>query len=297
MKIAITGINGFVGKHLTNELTAHAIEIVGIGREESAHPEIAEQLSQYFAIDLTKEWPADADVDAVIHLAGLAAVGPSFDQPQTYIDLNSAMLTYMAEHYLKAERKPRIIVVSSGAIYSPEQTMPLTEDSVIGFTSPYAVSKVLVENQCQYYRNRGLDCVIVRPFNHIGPGQLEGFLVPDVTAQLKERDSITVGNISTRRDYTDVRDIARAYRLLATTENLYHTTYNACSGISRSGEEIVNIIKNVCQKPDAVVNIDQSKVRPTDPAEIYGDSSALHADTGWTPEITLEKTLSDCVQA
>ncbi len=295
--IVITGVNGFVGKHLVAELSRNAIPIIGIGREIEADSEIADQLAGYFAVDLTKEWPdINVTATAVIHLAGLAAVGPSFDHPQDYINLNSIMFTHMAEYYLDKQDAPRLVVVSSGAIYSSDQPMPLTEVSSIGYNSPYVVSKVLVENQCVYYRNRGLDCIVVRPFNHVGPGQLEGFLVPDTIKQLQTSDEIYVGNLTTRRDYTDVRDVARAYRLLATTPNLRSTVYNVCSGSNTSGEQIVNTLKQLCGKPDAKITVDQSKIRPTDAPEIYGDANRLQQDTGWKPEIKLEKTLADCVQ-
>lgn len=292
---AITGVNGFVGKHLVRVLHESDLKIIGIGREPDADKDSDGFLKDYTSTDLVESWPEIEVVDAVIHLAGLAAVGPSFDSPQTYIEVNGAMITNMCEYYLKQENKPRIVVVSSGAIYDPNQPMPITEDSDIGLYSPYAVSKVLVEKQCEYYRNRGLDCIVVRPFNHIGPGQGRGFLVPDVIEQLKERDAISVGNISTKRDYTDVRDIVRAYRLLATTPKLNHGVYNACSGTSTSGEEIVDLLKEALKKPSAEVIVDQSRVRPTDPAEIYGSSARLCEDTGWKPEIELEQTLLDIV--
>lgn len=293
--VIVTGVNGFVGKHLARELTENGIAVIGIGREPVADSEIADVLSEYVIADLTQTWPEVGAVDAVIHLAGLAAVGPSFERPQEYINLNSAMITNLGEFYLTQETKPRLVVVSSGAVYDSSQPMPLTEDSALDLNSPYTVSKVLVENQCAYYRKRGLDCIIARPFNHIGPGQLEGFLVPDVIAQLQKGNEVRVGNIGTKRDYTDVRDVARAYRLLATTPNLYHQIYNVCSGTSRSGEEIITLIKAVMKKPEATVAVDQSKVRPTDAPDIYGSAEALKADTGWVPEIPFETTLTDCV--
>lgn len=294
--IIITGINGFVGKHLARELHENNISVIGVGREDEAHEEISSILEAYHVVDLSQEWPAIANVDAVIHLAGLAAVGPSFDNPQLYININSAMVTYMAEYYLKQEQQPRLIVVSSGAIYDSKQPMPLKETGAIGYNSPYAVSKVLVENQCTYYRKRGLDCIIVRPFNHIGPGQLPGFLVPDIIEQLKNGDEVKLGNITTKRDYTDVRDIARAYRLLATVPALNYTIYNACSGRSVVGEEIVATLLKVSGNEKMVVATDESKFRPTDDIDIYGDSSRLQQDTGWKPTISLEQTLDDVWQ-
>lgn len=296
-KIAVTGVNGFVGKHLVRELHKNNISVVGVGREETTDSEISELLSDYQIVDLTKEWPELDDVDAVIHLAGLAAIGPSFEDPQNYIEVNSSMVTHMAEYYLQIEKKPRLIIVSSGAIYDSSEPMPLTEKSAVGFNSPYAVSKVLVESQCAYYRNRGLDCIVVRPFNHIGPGQLGGFLVPDTIEQLHAGGSLIVGNIATRRDYTDVRDIARAYYLLATSSGLTHTTFNACSGKSISGEEIITLLKQLAHKEDVLVEVDHSKIRPTDPDEIYGDASALKEDTGWEPIIKLQQTLQDALLA
>lgn len=295
-QIVITGVNGFVGGHLAKELFLHNIEVIGIGMDDKASPAAVDYLRSYVKADLSKQWPVRQPVDAIIHLAGLAAVGPSFDSPQKYLDLNSAMLTNMAEYYLGQSQKPRIVAVSSGAIYSSAQPMPLTENSALGFSSPYAVSKVLVENQCKYYVNRGLDCVIVRPFNHIGPGQGEGFLVPDVVNQLRKGSGLRVGNITTKRDYTDVRDIASAYRLLATSKKLNQDTYNACSGESTSGEEIVNLIKDAMSKESLETTIDSSRVRPTDPPEIYGSSAPLSRDTGWAPRFSLEMTIADIVK-
>lgn len=294
-RIVVTGVNGFVGKHLVRELHGGDIMVVGIGREDAAHEEISALLDQYITADLAVEWPEAIEVDAVIHLAGLAAVGPSFSEPQRYLSLNSAMVTHMAEYYLTQKKQPRIIVVSSGAIYDPGQPMPLTERSAVGFASPYAVSKVLVENQCAYYRKRGLDCIIARPFNHIGPGQLGGFLVPDVIDQLRKGDTVTVGNTATRRDYTDVRDVARAYRLLACADTLHHEIYNVCSGRSISGESLIAQIKSAMGKESATVTVDQTKVRPTDAPDIYGDAGSLHKDTGWEPSIAIEQTIQDCV--
>ena len=292
-RIVITGVNGFVGKHLVRELKNNDIAVIGVGRETQIHSELEGLLESYHQIDLAQDWPEIPNVDAVIHLAGLAAVGPSFDEPQLYININSAMVTHMAEYYLNQGQKPRLIVVSSGAIYDSKQPMPLKETGAIGYNSPYAVSKVLVENQCTYYRKRGLDCIIVRPFNHIGPGQLPGFLVPDVIEQLKKGDAVKVGNITTKRDYTDVRDIARAYRLLATAPTLNHTIYNACSGRSVVGEEIVATLLKVSGNEDLEVVTDESKFRPTDDIDIYGDSSRLQQDTGWKPEKSLPDTLLD----
>lgn len=299
--IVVTGINGFVGKHLTRELVKAGHAVIGIGREETVDPEIASVLKDYMYQDIAESWPEiDMPVDAVINLAGMAAVGPSFDQPQRYIDINGAIVTNIGEYYLKKEAKPRIILVSSGAIYSPDQPMPLTEGSKLGLSSPYAVSKALNESQAEYYRGRGLDIVGARPFNHIGPGQLGGFLVPDLIDKLKNMDGskvIHVGNLKTKRDYTDVRDVARAYCLLATSPHLHHTLYNICSEQSHSGEEILSLLQDITGTKDIRIEVDDSKIRPNDPPDIFGSATKLSQDTDWKPVISLEETLKDALAA
>jgi GDP-4-dehydro-6-deoxy-D-mannose reductase len=297
--IIITGINGFVGKHLVRELVSGGYAVVGIGREETADPEIKALLQSYIYQDIAETWPNVNDsANAIINLAGLAAVGLSFDQPQRYIDINSAIVTNIGEYYLKQEKKPRIVLVSSGAIYSPNQIMPLTEESKISMSSPYAVSKSLNESQAEYYRTRGLDIVVARPFNHIGPDQLGGFLIPDLIEKLKnvnELKVIEVGNLKTRRDYTDVRDVARAYCLIATAPQLKQSLYNVCSGKSHSGEKILKILQDLTNTNNVKAEVNKGLMRPNDPADIFGSSARLTSDTGWKPSITLEETLKDSV--
>lgn len=300
-RIAVSGINGFVGKHLAHELLSNGVEVVGIGHDSNLSPDLVGIVSEYHSADLTLGWPSIQNIKGIIHLAGLAAVGPSFNNPQQYINSNSAMVTNMCEYFIDHEQKPRIVIVSSGAIYSPRQDMPIHEDGLIGFNSPYAVSKVLVENQAKYYRNRGLECVVTRPFNHIGPGQNSGFILPDFysrLANLKDGDtSIDVGNINTRRDYTDVRDIVRAYTRLVLAKNLNYDTYNVCSGVSLSGADILDDLKSAMSLTGVSYTINQSLVRPTDIMEIYGDASRLREDTGWQPEIKIGQTIKDFVNA
>ncbi len=183
-RIIVTGANGFAGGHLVGELKSRGgIEVIGVDYlPDTEH----RALDVYFGADLVESWPEIETADAVIHLAGLAAVAPSFDHPQKYINFNSAMLTNLCEYYLKTEKRPRIVVISSGSVYSGDQKMPLTEGSRPGFSSPYVVSKITNENQVKYYKTRGLDIVTVRPFNHIGPNQGAGFILPDLYKKITE---------------------------------------------------------------------------------------------------------------
>lgn len=299
-RLVITGVDGFVGRHLAAAAHAAGREVIGIARAPRASSELAPHLADYLSADLRERWPSAAPVDApIIHLAGLAAVGPSFDRPQDYIDANSAMVTNMCEAFLAAGSSARVVGVSTGAVYanSPgEQTR--SESGPIAFTSPYVVSKVLVENQLAYYQGRGLDTVVARPFNHIGPGQGPGFLVPDLLRRLRELDPgtpLSVGNLATRRDYTDVRDVARAYLALASAPTLRHDLYNVASGTARSGAEVLDTICAALHIDVPEVAVNPAWIRATDPDAIVGDAARLQADTGWTPSIRFETTIRDTV--
>lgn len=303
-EIIITGVNGFVGGHLAKSLKDAGMDIIGVGSEDEPSLNAEKYLSSYHKADLTETWPVEGfEGRGIIHLAGLAAVGPSYENPQMYIDKNSAMVTNLCEYYVKkGASKPRVLLVSSGAIYDPSEPMPITESAELGFNSPYAVSKVLNENQAKYYRGRGLDCVVVRPFNHIGPGQNEGFLLPDLYKKLSEakengETNIAVGNLDTRRDYTDVRDIVGAYTLLITASELQHDTYNVCSGESVSGKQIFELTKTAADCASIGAVVDEALIRPSDIPDIYGDSSRLRVELGWAPKHDLEQTVRDFVSS
>ncbi|EDK72677.1 NAD-dependent epimerase/dehydratase [candidate division TM7 genomosp. GTL1] len=303
-KILVTGANGFVGPYLARELKKRDVDVVGLGYGDST-PELRETVAEYIACDLTDETSVKEKIDfseitAVIHLAGLSSQGQSFGKPHHTISANAAMAINLFERALEQEKKPRFVVVSTGALYDSNQPMPLTEESKIAFNSPYAISKHVLENLCDYYRTRGFETVVVRPFNHTGPGQGPGFLIPDLARQVLEvgkGGTLKVGNLGTRRDYSDAWDIVKAYAILATAENLPHTLYNLCSSKSRSGEEILELIaKAVFGSEDAVsTEIDQSRIRPNDPPEIFGNATRMKEDFDWQPTIPLEQTITDYI--
>ena len=305
--ILITGVNGFVGKHLVKELRAGGHEVAGLGNNGPADPSIAGFLANYYQCDLAN----DKDVrklklsgfSAVINLAGLARVGESFKDPALYERVNVEVLTNLAGELLKQKASARMVAISTGAVYDPDQPMPLTESSkTIKSGSPYAESKLHMEQAIPELRERGLDCVVARPFNHIGSGQSEGFLLPDlyykIIAAKGLGGAVKVGNLSTKRDYTDVRDIVRAYTLLALAPNLNHGIYNVCSGKSRSGDEILESLLNTMGLSGQIaVETDQSLIRPSDPANLYGSYKRLHEETGWKPTVPLEQTIKDFVNS
>lgn len=296
--ILVTGVNGFVGGHLVAELVASNHRIYGASREDQARDEIAEHLSDYWHVDLVNasdcqkiDW---SDIDAVVHLAGLANVGASFDNPELYQKVNIGVVENLFESAQSADANPRVIAVSTGAVYGRTDG-PVTEDSPTEPGSPYAESKLAAEKVVQDYRSRGFaNSVNVRPFNHAGPGQAPGFLIPDLGYQIANGDDpIQAGNLSSSRDYTDVRDVVRAYRLLAEADTLPHDTHNICSGSSVKGEVIFDLLRKAAGKPELEVVVAQQKLRANDEDIIVGSHERLSADTNWQPEIPIEKTIQD----
>lgn len=300
-KVLVTGANGFVGQHLVKELAENGMTVVGVGGPSGASSK-SPHVAEYVVLDLNDTEAVKKlnfqDIDGVVHLAGLAAVGPSFDDPRAYITTNIGIEVNLFEAALAQNAKPKFIIISSGSLYDPKAPLPLTEQSSVIPTSPYAVSKIGQEQMGLHYGLRGFECVVARPFNHIGPGQNPGFLVPDIAQQViecerGERSEILVGNLDAQRDYTDVRDIVRAYRLLL-EKGEPGETYNICSGKAVSGHDMVAGILAAADSK-APLKTDPNRMRPADNPVIYGDNSKLAAATGWQPEIALKTTLADVI--
>lgn len=299
--LVITGVNGFVGSHLAAIAHTDGHTVWGVGRETTPASAVAPHLDEYIAADLSEHWPVPDGADAIIHLAGLAAVGPSFQHPQRYLNINSAIMTRMCETLLAQQQHPRVVVVSSGSVYAtpaPDETV--TETSPTTPNSPYAVAKLLVETQARYYATRGLDTLIARPFNHIGPGQGPGFLIPDLTAALRalpEGDTLTIGNLTAARDYTDVRDVARAYLTLALAPTHQHDLYNVATGTSHTGHDVLAAIATALGRPIPPLVVDESRLRPNDPPRITGNANRLRDEYGWTPTIDYTTSITEYVEA
>lgn len=298
-RIAITGVDGFVGRHLARAAAAGGATVLGIGRAPGCSAELRPFLDRYLPADLREEWPLREPVDAVVHLAGLSAVGPSFADPQRYLADNSAMVTVLCEALVAHDAGTRLLGVSSGAVYAPPGPgAAVGEEHPLAPSSPYALSKVVVEQQLAYYRRRGLDAVVARPFNHAGPGQGPGFLVPDLVrrvAALAEGEPLTVGDLSRARDYSHVADVARAYLRLAVAPSLAHEVYNVASGRATSGEEILDRVCAALGRRRPALRVDEGLLRPGDPAVVVGSAERLRRDAGWRPELGVDDVIRDVV--
>ena len=301
MKVLVTGASGFVGPHLVRALLEAGHEVVTTGHTASAGlPDGVE----FHALDLTDRQAVDTldfkGLEGVIHLAGLAAVGPSFDAPLKYVQVNGGIEINIYEAALAQGATPRFVIISSGSLYDPKGRLPLTEQSPVRTSSPYAVSKLLQEQLATYYSGRGFESMIARPFNHIGPGQSEGFIVADFAKQICKAErsgskEMAVGDLSARRDFTDVRDIVRGY-IAILEKGTPGEVYNLCSGHSVSGQEILDGLLANSTSKDIQPVVDKKKLRPVEVPDIYGDHAKLTADTGWKPEIKLEQTLREAME-
>ncbi len=301
LKVLVTGSNGFVGQHLVKELAETGMIVIGIGGKQGSS-EKSPYVSNYLKLDLAiPEQAAQINfnnVDGVIHLAGLAAVGPSFDDPMLYMNTNVGIEVNLFKSALIQKNRPRFLIISSGGLYDSRSPLPLTEKSPVSPNTPYAVSKISQEQMALYYQNYGFECLIARPFNHIGPGQGLGFIVPDLAKQMVDvaagkKHSISVGNLDAKRDYTDVRDIVRAYRLLL-EKGRSGEIYNICSEKPLSGHDILNgLAKAAGCNPK--LRQDTSRMRPSDVPILVGSHQKLTDITGWQPKVPLETTLADVI--
>lgn len=300
MKVLVTGAAGFAGGYLVEALqaadssTIYAIAKSGDGDDRGRLKWLSCDLLDKPAVDslILKIRP-----NQIYHLAAYSSPGDSYQQPVRAINETAAIQINLFEACISANINPRVLLVSSGQIYGKSSKLPLNEESAVDCNSPYAVAKLCQENLADYYAKRGFGIIIARPFNHIGPRQRLGFIVSDLANQIamaeaaKGESIIKVGNLSSRRDFTDVRDIAAAYLKLM-EKGGGAEIYNICSGKSVSGQEILDTLVSMA-KCKITVEADPSKMRPSDIPELYGDHSKLTAATGWKPQIELKQTLNE----
>jgi GDP-4-dehydro-6-deoxy-D-mannose reductase len=256
------------------------------------------------AVDLldagaTRAAIADARPDVVYHLAALAHVGRSWDDPSATLVQNQAMTLAVLDAVRAEVPAATVVLVSSGEVYGPPASLPVDESAPLRPQNPYAVSKAACDLLGGFFADaHGLAVVRARAFNHAGPGQPPIYALASfarqVAAGLEAGDDpvrVVTGSPDTRRDYTDVRDVVRAYRLLAETGG---GVLNVCSGRTASARELVAAL-GVAVGVEVEHVIDERLVRAHEVVEVRGDARRLRELTGWKPEIPLETTLADTV--
>ncbi len=294
MRVLVTGASGFAGRHVTVALSDAGHEPIGVGGpgEMPRGIDLLDAAAVRAAI-------VDAAPDAVIHLAGQAFVPPSIASPLATLAVNATGTAHVLEGVRAAGLPIRTLVVSSAEVYGRQrpERMPLDESAPLHPENPYAASKVAAETYAGVWsRLYGLDIVIARPFNHIGPGQDARFVVPAFAHQLAAIAAgaspvLSVGNLAAERDFLDVRDVAGAYlALLANGRS--GEVYNVCSGRAVAIHEVLRQLMTIARVP-VEVRDDPDRLRPSDVPVMCGDATKLRAETGWEPRYSLAASLRD----
>jgi GDP-4-dehydro-6-deoxy-D-mannose reductase len=292
MRALITGGKGFVGHWLAAHLKDRGDEVVVIDIETDVADGAA-----------VRRVMADVVPDAVYHLAAMTHVGESWDNPGQVLRVNVLGTAEILAAARSIGGSPRVLVVSSAEVYgvvTPDQ-LPLVEETPTEPASPYAASKLAAEAVAfQAWRGYGQPVIVVRPFNHIGPGQSPNFFVPAlakriVDARRSGARSLPVGTLTTRRDFTDVRDVVAAYRLLIET-GVPGEVYNVCSGRDVAMSEVAGQLLELAGA-DLTFETDPALVRPVDVPVLRGSAERLRAATGWEARIPLATTLADVLNS
>ena len=297
MRVLVTGARGFVGRHLTAALRARGHDVVEADRgagEDVLPVDVTDALAVRAAFDLARP-------DAVAHLAAQAFVPASVAEPGATFETNARGTLHVLDAARAVEDDglhPRLLVVSTADVYGaqPREAFPLRETVAPLPRSPYAASKVAAEALAlAYARSFGVDAVVTRAFNHIGPGQDERFAVAAFAAQVARAAAgldriVRVGNLEASRDFLDVRDVCEAYALLLEGAGDAGEIYNVASGKATSMREM---LRRLIEIGGVAVEVreDPERMRPADVPVSVGDASKLREATGWAPRIPLAAAL------
>jgi len=299
-RILVTGIEGFAGGHLARHLASAGHEVIGLHWADAPAGLPGElHRGDVCDFDATRALIETTKPDGIIHLAGISSVALSESRQMTTYEVNALGTLKLLEAVRQLQLRCRLVLISSADVYGRSNVgRPLSEDLPSLPLSPYALSKLMTGEAGRFYhRAFELDTVVLRPFSHTGPGQSSTFVFPKVANAIAriERGQmepvIEMGDLSVRRDYTDVRDVVRAY-LLAFENCTAGETYNVTSGRPLVIQEGVDYLCSLSRVP-VQVKSSAAKFRKHDIPLLTGDPSKFAAATGWKPEIPFTKTLSD----
>jgi GDP-4-dehydro-6-deoxy-D-mannose reductase len=304
MRVLITGVNGFVGTHLVDLLRAEhpQVEILGLvkpGTSPTRDGVVAVEVDLDEAASVESAL-AGVAVDAVVHLAAQSSPSLSWNDPAGTLRTNVHGLLYLLEAVRRHATVPRVLVVGSAEEYGAAASaeLPLAEDAPLRPASPYAVSKVAQGYLAlQYWLSHGVPTVRTRAFHHTGPGRAESFAESSFARQVAEIEAglrepvVQVGNLDAVRDFTDVRDVVRAYWMLV-EQGEPGEVYNVCRGTGvRVGELLGEMI--AATGIDIQVRVDPERLRPSDVPILVGNPARLRRRTSWEPRIGLAQTMRD----
>lgn len=307
MKVLITGVTGFVGSHLAEFLLKKGITVYGIERWRSKKDNVdhLKEKIRFVYCDIRDATAIHEVVfkvkpDRIFHLAAQSFVPTSWLAPAETLTTNIIGELNLFEAVRQAGLKPTIQIACSSEEYGSvhPKELPIKETNLLRPLSPYGVSKVGQDLLgYQYFKTYGLKVVRTRAFNHTGPRRGDVFMTSNFAKQIAliekglQPPVISVGNLSPRRDFTDVRDIVRAY-WLATEKGKPGEVYNICSGKDYSVRQVLSILLKMSRRK-IKVRQDPKRLRPSDVMRLLGDSTKFRKATGWKPEIPFTQTLED----
>lgn len=295
----IFGASGFVGGYLARELKAHGYEVFGSDRGESS---LDPSLDAYRGCDVTDaagvaKVVEELEPSVIVNLAAVSSVGQSWRMPQATVSVNVNGALNILEAAKAMDHPPKVLLVGSSEEYAPS-TEPFKETDPLDSSSPYGISKIAQERFARLYAEQyGLNVCLTRSFNHTGPGQSAAFVLPSWCKQAAEIEAsgrpgkMTVGNLEVFRDFSDVRDVVRAYGLVL-EKGLAGEVYNVGSGNAVSLRQCLDEVRGFSSQP-IEVEVDQALVRPTDTKFICCDAAKIREELGWAPEHCLKDTLRE----
>ena len=298
-RVLIFGAGGFVGSYLCKEFLNNGYKVSGTDKGEgSALPSEVD----FYRTDLMQANEVEKLIDQIqpdiiVNLAAISSVGASWNMPQTTMAINVIGALNIMEAARKSEQKPRILFVGSSEEYVISEN-PLDENTQLNANNPYGISKVTQEQFAKLYREQyGLKIYCVRPFNHTGIGQRDFFVLPSFCKQVAEIDKsgkdgkIQVGNLKVKRDFSHVKDVVRAYRMIVESDNC-NQIYNVGSGNAYSLEDMLTHIIGLSNQ-HIEIEVDQNRIRPTDQPVICCDRSLIGKELGWEPQYNVYDALKE----
>lgn len=300
--VLIFGAGGFVGSYLSREFIEHGYNVFGSDKVHSAMlpPEVDFEPVDLMDSEAVEKLVNKISPDIIVNLAAISSVGASWNIPQLTMQVNVVGALNIMEAARKSVRKPKILFVGSSEEYVISD-FPVNEERQLNASNPYGISKVTQEQFAKLYKEQySLKIYCVRPFNHTGVGQRDSFVLPSFCKQVAEIEKsgasgmIKVGNLTVKRDFSHVKDIVRAYRMIVESENC-DLIYNVGSGTAYSLEDMLQfIIKMSSQKIE--VEIDQSRFRPIDQPVICCDYNLIKTELGWEPQYTVFDALKEMLE-
>ena len=298
-KVLIFGVSGFVGSYLSKEFITNGYNVVGTDKIAGTMlpAEVEFHETDLLNSDAVEKLVNNIAPDIIINLAAISSVGASWNIPQTTVQVNVVGALNIMETARKCKHKPKVLFVGSSEEYVISN-MPINEQAELNASNPYGISKVSQEQFAKLYREQyGVKVYCVRPFNHTGVGQRDSFVLPSFCKQVAEIEKsgksgiIKVGNLKVKRDFSHVKDIARAYRMIIENDKC-EQIYNVGAGEAYSLEDMLAYVIGLSNQKIRI-EVDQNRIRPTDQPIVCCDCSLIKKELGWEPQYTVFDALKE----